>query len=116
MDATRVTTVGQAIAALVPYPPVTLDIACAQLGIRPLLGRQPEVLLELQESLRLDRLVRLLDSATDGTGEGYVGVLWTMGRCAALDGSTPIEACQHEGRAEDAMAALRREQDRLFGG
>ncbi|HKI57062.1 MAG TPA: hypothetical protein VKB31_07915 [Trueperaceae bacterium] len=109
-----VTTVGQATTALLPYTPITLDIACAQLGLRSLRELEPATFLADDESDRIGRLLTLLDAATDGTGEGYVGVLWTMGPCAALGGSTPMEACRSEAHGSDAMAELKRQQDRLF--
>jgi len=109
-----VSTVREATAALAAWPPVTLDIACSQLDIRSFLDLQPGTLLEPHESERMGRLLTLLDAATDGTGEGYIGVLWTMGRCSVLGGQTPIEACRSEARSHHAMAALKREQDRLF--
>lgn len=109
-----VTTVREAATALVPYAPVTLDIACARLGLRCLRVLDPETLLEAEERACMGRLLSLLHAATDGTGEGYVGVLWAMGRSASLAGITPIEACRTETDALDARAALRREQDRLF--
>jgi len=96
-----------------PFPAVTFPTACVMLGTRSLQHADAATSLNRSEHDRFRRLLAVLRSATNRTGEGYVGVLWTMIRVEELGGRTAIEALRTKDGARAVANMLRRRQDEL---
>ena len=108
-------TVNAVLPILAPFPPLTLREACTQLAIRQLDALDPNTPLDQHEWDRFQRLLAVLERATEVHKSTRNAAIWCLAELPALGRQTPIQKCQTERGYKRVLGLLGQIEHGIFG-